>query len=144
MKPLGTKFEYEAERNENLMRAYRQLLGDVCHISMPNIYDQLVDMPAERFWVSEERAAIVISKMLRGDRLSDMRPNKREMFREIYRRVKNMRKDNPSLSVCECVHKVVRNAAPKFYLTPGSAKVIICRIKQKWFDERKKKLRHLF
>ncbi len=132
MKPHGTKFEYEEERNADLMRAYREEIAAVSYIRMPDIYHAIVNRPSARFWVSEERAAIVISAMMRGIPIDDMRPLKREMFQEIYRRVLALKQRMPYESVCRLVFRVVASPAPKFYLTPGSAKVIICRIKKAW------------
>ena len=144
MKPLGTKFEYEAERNRDLMRVYHECIASTDYISMPAIYEQVVNKPAERFWVSEERAAIVIASMMKGNTLEGMRPNKREMFEEIYRRAMILKEANPSMTIFDLAFATVRQPAPKFYLTPGSAKVIICTVKKQWYEERKRKLRHLF
>ena len=143
MKPHGSKFEYGHERDTDLLRAYRQLIISAEYISMPLIYESVVMMPSSRFWVSEERAAIVIAAMMKGDKLLSMRPNKREMFVEIYRRAMTLKKECPQLSVLDVAFKVVRQPAPKFYLTPGSAKVIICKAKKEWYEERKRRLRHL-
>ena len=114
MKKHGTKFEYEAERNRDLMRVYRQV----------------INRPAERFWVSEERAAIVISSLLKGRKLTSMRKCKRDMFREIFRRAKALLKQDPDLTPKELAFIVVAQPAPKFYITPGSCKIIICSIKK--------------
>lgn len=144
MKPTGSKFEYEKERNDDLMRSYHTLIESTDYISMPDIYKEVVNMPSLRFWVSEERAAIVIASMMKGDELEGMLVNKKEMFQEIYRRVVIIRRQSPDITVFEACTRVVRQPAPKFYLTPGSAKVIICRAKRKWYEERKRRLRHLF
>lgn len=144
MKPRGTKVEYEQERNTDLMQAYRKLLMEFSHISMPLVYAKLVNMPSKRFWVSEERACIVISKMQRGDKLSTMLPMKRAMFREIFRRVTAMQRHMPSEPLSKLVAKVVLQPADKFYLTPGSAKVIISKARKQWYEERRKRLRHMF
>lgn len=144
MKHYGSKFEYETERNRDLMRVYHELIGSSGLISLPQIYREAVNRPSSRFWVSEERAAVVISSMMKGDRLLGMRPTKREMFQEIYRRAMLMAKDHPSLSVYGIAFIVVRQPAPKFYMTPGYAKSVIINAKKKWYEERKRKLRHLF
>lgn len=145
MKPTGSHFEYEAERDDNLMECYHELLRRAEFVRMPEIYSQVVDMPAKRFWVSEERAAIVVSAMMRGERLDNMRPLKREMYNEIYRRAMEIREENPELPISRLVAQVVEQPAPKFYLTPGSAKVLICKIRKEWYFQRtKRRLRHLF
>lgn len=143
MKHKGSKFECEKERNDDLMKNYHQLMEQSVYISMPDIYREVVERPSSRFWVSEERAAIVVVSMLRGDDLWKMISNKKEMFREICSRVVKLRSEHPGMTVYEACFHVVRQPAPKFYLTPGSAKVIICRAKEKWYEERKRRLRHL-
>ena len=131
MKYHGSKFEYEQQRDEDLMRAYRQALHESSHIHMPDIFRKVVAMPSSRFWVSEERAAVVISAMMRGVTFPNMNPTKRKMFQEIYNRVVCLRDRQPCLSVYELTFEVVRQQAPQFYLTPGSAKVIISKIKKR-------------
>lgn len=143
MKHRGAKFEHEDERNDELMTAYHSLMEKAEYISMPDIYRSVAEQPSSRFWVSEERAAIVVSSMMKGNKLERMNPNKREMFCEIYRRCMSLKQQFPSMTPYELCFRVVRQPAPKFYLTPGSAKVIICKAKQKWYEERKRKLRHL-
>ena len=81
------------------MSVYHKLVSDSDLISLPQIYREVVNMPSARFWVSEERAAIVISAMAKGDELLSMRPTKREMFVEIYNRAMQIKKEFPSLSV---------------------------------------------
>lgn len=144
MKHFGNTFEYEKQRNDDLMRAYREVLHDVDVIKMPEIFKAVVNSPAARFWVSEERAAIVIAQMAKGHAIDKMRPMKKEMFQEIYNRVLQLQTIKPHLSLAQLVVEVIRQPAPKFYLTPGSAKVIISKIKKAWYEERKRKLRHLF
>jgi hypothetical protein len=148
MKPHGSKFEYEKDRINDLIRAYHELIDQSSHIRLPLIYKKVVNMPSARFWVSEERAAIVIAAMFKSESIDDvlkgMRKNKKEMFHEIYKRALELRTQQPSLSVFDIAFQVVRQPAPKFYLTPGSARVYIYKAKKEWFEARKRKLRHLF
>lgn len=144
MKNVGSYFEYEEARNRDLMRAYREQLASAKNASMSKVYEATVNMPSERFWVSEERAAIVISNMMRGDRLDAMRPTKKAMFYEIFDRVKAAQLENPKETIYNLTFDVVNSPAPRFYLTPGSAKVIINKIKKQWYEQRKRKYRHLF
>ena len=142
MKHFGNGFEYADERNDDIMRAYTQELAACDRIYLPQVFDRVVNMPSRRFWVSAERAAIVVSSMMRGDTLMNMRPTKREMFREIYRRVMLLKEQHPEMSLYELAFNVVQEPAPKFYLTAGSAKVIIYRIKKQWHKKRSQELRH--
>ncbi len=144
MKPHGSKVEYEKERNDDLMRAYHRLIQDTDYICLAEVYRNVVNMPAERFWVSEERAAIVISAIMKGDQLKGMRQTKREMFQEIHRRAMILKRQKPQMSVYDLAFNVVRQPAPKFYMTPGYARSIIFQHKKKWYEERKRKLRFLF
>lgn len=127
------------------MRAYHELIKSAQYILMPEIYRKVVDMPTRRFWISESRAAIVISAMMKGDTLENMGPLKREMYNEIYSRVIKLREKKPDLPIIQLVEMVVEQPAPKFYLTPGSAKVLICKIRKEWYFRRtKRRLRHCF
>lgn len=143
MKHCGSNFEYAEERNEDIMRAYKQELAQCKQVFLPDVFNRVVNMPSKRFWVSAERAAIVISSMMRGDTLSQMRPTKRRMFQEIYRRVKILQEQNPNMSIYEMSLKVVQEPAPEFYITAGSAKVIIYRIRKQWHKKRSQELRRL-
>ena len=144
MKHYGSKLEFENERNEDLMRAYHELIDSCDFISLHKIYEEVVNRPSSRFWVSPERASVVVSSMMRGEGLSAMRPTKREMFEELYQRTILMRRKYPSMSVYEIAFIVVHQPAPKFYMTPKYAKSIIFYTKRKWYEEKKRKLRHLF
>lgn len=143
-KDIGAYFEYEEARNKDLMRAFRKVKDAYPSASLHEIYKRVVEQPSERFWVSEERASIVISSMTKGETLENMHSTKREMYYEIYSRVLEMRKSRPEDSIYDLTFDAVNSPAPKFYLTPGSAKVIIHKIKHEWYEERKRKLRHLF
>lgn len=125
MKHVGTKFEFTDQRNANLIAVYRKKLSECKVIRLTDVLKDTVNNPSERFWVSEERATEVVLKMMRGDQLKKMSPNKREMFQEIFRRTMEAAKMNPRRNISLIVASIVDSPAPKFYLTPGSAKVII-------------------
>jgi hypothetical protein len=139
MKHYGSAFEYERERNHDLMKAYKEEIRTCGFISVPEVCARIVEKPSARFWVSEERAAIIISHMMRGGSLDNMRPQKKEMFEEIFRRAMLLKEKLPHLSPYQLAYRVVRQPAPKFYLTPGSAKTIICKIRNKWYEKRKRR-----
>lgn len=101
-------------------------------------------MPSRRFWVSDIRAALVISAMIRGETdLNTMWPLKKEMYEEIYSRVLTLQEEHPELTISELCAKVIVQPAPKFYLTPGSAKIMVCKARKQWIQEKWKKLRLL-
>jgi len=144
MKHKGNKCDFTDKRNEELLQAYRKLCSEKTFIESDKLFEEVVNMPASRFWVSEERTAIVLSQMFNGDKLKNMLPKKREMFFEIFRRAKILHKKNPQYTLAELAQIIVVQPAPKFYLTSGSASVIITYAKKKWYEERRKKLKHLF
>lgn len=143
VKNRGSVFEYARERNDDIMRAYVEQIDSCERINLPKIFSRVVEMPSKRFWVSPERASIVISNIIRGDKLEGMRPTKREMFFEIYRRVMELKGVYPKKTIYQLTSEVVQQEAPKFYLTAGSAKVIICRVKKQWYARRMQRLRRL-
>lgn len=126
------------------MRAYHEQIASCDTIVLSDIFRNVVEMPSARFWVSEERAAIVIAKMFRGDKLEKMRPNAREMYFEIYKRVVSEMETYPDKSIAEIIFQVIRQPAPKFYLTPDTARVIVTRIKREKYRNVFKRLRHMF
>ncbi|MCL1606690.1 hypothetical protein QUW11_01325 [Mediterranea massiliensis] len=143
MKHHGAMMEYTEERMQDLMRAYDEYISSCAYIRMPDVYAAIINMESMRFWVSEIRATKVIYAMLRGVPLKGMRPLKREMFEEILKRVLDLKKRRPELTVKECCCIVVAQPAPKFYLAPGSAKIMICKARKKWVQEKLKRLRLL-
>ena len=138
MKHFGSILEFTRQRNDDIMRAYYDCLKKAKFIVMPEIFAKVADSPATRFWVSEERAAIVVSAMLeaQGREKNYMPVNgvKREMFEEIFRRYLNERKNYPEASVLEVVSVIVNQPAPKFYLTPRTIGEYIYRIKNGWYN----------
>ena len=137
MKTLGAKFEYTTERNADLMRVYHEAICLAKQIYMPDVFRTIVNQPSARFWVSEERASVVISSMFRGGGIGHMTPQKQEMYREIFRRVLDLKRLHPRKRLSQLVCRVVVQPAPKFYLTPGSAQVIVSRVKNQWYRTRR-------
>lgn len=143
MRHKGDEFEFKRERNDDLMRAYTRLIAGMSNISSADLYSGLVNMPSKRFWVSPRRAAVVISSIIKGKSIDNMGAVKREMYLEIYNRVLALKKKTPHTGIYELCKVIVEQGAPKFYLTPGSAEVIVCRIRKQWFKEQRKQFRHL-
>lgn len=144
MKHKGALMEYSKERSDDLMRAYDEYIKSCNFIRMSDVYNNIVNMPARRFWVSDIRAALVVSAMIRGEaHLEAMWELKREMYEEIYRRVIELRKHYPKSSISELCAMVVVQPAPKFYLTPGSAKMMVCKARKEWIRRKQQRLRLL-
>lgn len=137
MKYHGCILEFTDERNGELMRAFREAIGRRSFIDVTEVSEEIVNMPCSRFWVSEERATVVVTAIAKGKPiLNAMRPTKREMFKEIYRRVLALRKDQPEASLFDLVLKAVNSPAPKFYMTPRSAMETIYKIKNGFYEHR--------
>lgn len=135
MKYYGSILDFTQERNQELMRVYQEELSKAGYIVMPKIFEQVANSPCSRFWVSEERAAIVISTLLAGKVIPNMRKNKREMFDEIFRRFLIARGQYPEKSIYALAIMVVNQPAPKFYMTPRTVGELIYRIKNDWYEK---------
>lgn len=106
MKHKGAVMEYSMERMNDLMRAYDEYISSYDYIRMPEVYKVIVNMPSRRFWVSDIRAALVVSAMMRGENdLSGMWPLKKEMYEEIHTRVVALKSEYPELTILSCVLK---------------------------------------
>lgn len=136
-KIIGSTLEYTEERITALMEEYDRYIASCDYIRMSEVFDHIVNQPCSRFWVSNIRATVVIARMLKGCMLLNMRPSKREMFQEIFRRVCKLRELHPSMSLFQLVAEVVAQPAPKFYLTPSSAKIMVYKAKKEWYARKK-------
>lgn len=142
VKHVGANMEFSEERQENLMRVYDDYITSCEYIRMPEVYEYIANAPAERFYVSDIRAAVVVSDILQGKTLSTMRPLKREMFEEICRRVVELKNIHPTWTMRKLCAFVVEQPAPKFYITPGSAKIMVCKARKQWIRNKLKRLSH--
>lgn len=144
MKHKGSLMEYSQEREDDLIRAFYEYIENCRHINMKEACKNIVNMPTQRFWVSDTRATIVITEMMKGTaNLDKMCPTKREMYEEILRRVIDLQKDEPSKTIHELCAIIVAQTAPKFYLAPGSARMMIGKAKKKWIKRKLQKLQRL-
>ena len=148
MKYKGSQFEYKEERDADLLRAYHEIISVMGNISMPEVAAKIAATPSKRFWVSEERADIIVSRLLKGKSISNMTPTKQAMFHEIYHRYLDMKKANPSLAKKDIIFKVCNEQAPRFYLTTKSILVLLHKArkeeKERCYERRKKRLRFMF
>lgn len=119
------------QRNEELLSKFKQQLekGDYTHTQ--DLFTNASLMPASRFFVSEQRTLVVIHQLLRGESIAGMNRKRRQMYNEIFVRVKYILHNEPECSIPNAVWRVVNSPAPEFYLTPGSARRIIYRLRRK-------------
>lgn len=136
MKTFGSILDFTNARNADLIRAYREQLAKSKFVVATELFARVANSPSVRFWISEERATVVISAMLAGKQFPRMRPPKKEMFDEIFRRFILLRENKPDKSIQEIVAEVIEQPAPKFYLTPRTAGELIYRIKNGWYQRR--------
>lgn len=126
MKRFGAECEFKRERNDEIMKLYRAYVRRVRRIDLTEISEELSRMPASRFWISEERALIVVSQMRRGIALpSSTRPMKRRLYYDLYARTLQVLRGAPGITLTEAVRRAVDSPAPSFYLTARSVLDII-------------------
>lgn len=127
MKKAGNKCDFNSARDAAIMRAFRAAARCTPIYNYDILAREVASSPCERFWVSEERATIVVSEIIRGvDSLSSMLPTKRRMFEEIYRRVLHLRSHRQNSPLGSLVAEVVNSPAPEFYLSPRYVRDLIC------------------
>lgn len=143
MRKKGSIVQVKAQRDNELMEAYKRAVTASAAIRLDEVFRKAVETPCSRFWCSEERAYMVCLWIKAGRSLEHMNPTRKDMFMEIFRRVEQLRNTATGESFYALVIRVVNSPAPRFYLTPKSAQVIVHHIKKKCLEERKKRLRCL-
>lgn len=124
MKHKGCNFPYAEQRKRELLRAFRIALESSKRVVMDDIFKMVVAYPCTRFWVTEERAFNVVKAMMKG-LMPCPKGEKREMYEEIFSRVKLLKETHPEVSVYLLTQLAVNSPAPRFYLSPSQAKAII-------------------
>lgn len=126
MKKLNSTSDFNQQRKEHLLRMYRRSLAEQSKINAKKAYSFAAESPAPRFWVSEERAAEVISKILTDPCFTaGMFKEKAEMYMEIYRRIKKLRAVYPKAPLSALIFKVVNSNAPKSYISRSRTEAIL-------------------
>ena len=147
MKYKDSRCYFIEERDADLLRAYKEIINVRDNIRLSEIEEKLSQSPSRRFWVSEDRAYIVILDLLKGKPLDNMIPTRKEMYQEIFRRFQIHKNNEPYLSNMDIIKRVCAEKAPSFYLTPQSIHVILSRVrkeeKQRCYEIRKRRLRFM-
>lgn len=128
MRHKGSCNELIAARDKDLFRVYREIISNVRRIDIYKVAEEVANHPAKCFYVSEARALNVIRKMMKGENLDKILPLRKEMYEEIYRRVKEMRAKHPNRPLRDIVETILCQPAPRFYLTKSSCLTILYRI----------------
>lgn len=136
MKKQGSTSDFITTRDSELYRNFLDILRAARNVPLRDMYGMAAQRSASRFWVSERRAAEVVSALLAARRrgaehekafLENMYPLKRRMYEEISAKVLTLMDSDTSLCLTHAVDIIVNEPAPEFYLTAESAKVIIYR-----------------
>lgn len=130
MKHKGSVSDFSAHRDNELKASYcRQLKGAGGKVlSAEMIYNNAVKARCPRFWISEQRAVAVVSRMMKGDEMKDSFPEKRRMYGELHARVSVLMEACPGKSLHDAVDEVVNSEAPEFYMTAENARKILRRV----------------
>lgn len=126
----------------------QQLLNDNQKVNMFAVARLASTYPASRFWISEERAKVVLKAWCYHDEEGvpypyyadpeTMSHQHRAMFREIYSRYKLLKQKFPSRDTDSIVYQVVNSPAPSLYLDPKSILVYFYSCKRKIDHEKKR------
>lgn len=116
--PRNSYSEFRAERCREIYKSFRAVLGELpAGTPIYSIASIVSMMPSSRYWVSAERAAKVISIIVRGvddhttfDK-SRVKPHKLKMFQSI---IDACNGDYSMHNICCVVH----SPAPHFFLPP--------------------------
>ena len=130
MRRKGSVSMFTERRNRDLLRAYNEQVRKHLHlygrVVKAKLMERVVASQASRFWVSSERACVIIYRMERGESVDYMKPDKRRFYTELYRAFCNYKKQHPEQRcVKHIVELVVMQPAPCFPVTPRVAKNII-------------------
>lgn len=131
MKHVGCVTNFKTERGKALYKAFVEEMGECKGLTINELCIRVSTKPSPRFWVSEERAAVVVSRIFKGDLLIEMSKQKREMFFEIAEKVGDVLKHHKGMSINEACIKVVNGKASRFHLTPMTIKVLIGNYRRK-------------
>ena len=129
MKKIGSVCDYINDRDKELYHRYREALATAQTIKLDDILLSVIHSRTSRLWLSENRAAEIIKSFIRADGKFKPNPKRAEIYNEVWRRYRRLRSKRPNDAFSDIVFDVVNSPADSFYLTVGSAKVIICKIR---------------
>ena len=145
MRKKGSVFVLSDSRNRDLLRAYNeQVKKQLClygRITKTGLIERTVSSPASRFWVSSERACVIIYRLEKGESIGYMKENKLRFYTELYKAFCLYREQHPEVTcVKHLVEIVVMQPAPCFPITPRVARNIIEKMRRKCQKEKINKL----
>ncbi len=122
------------------MEVFNRLFNATADAHVDEVLAHVVNLPARRFWVSEERALRVVRAARRGALPARCNTLKREMYGEICRRVDALLGEHPDWPLERCVWVAVNQQAPRFYLSVRSAHDILVEERRKCRTETMRRL----
>ena len=131
VKKHGSVCDYIEQRDKELYHRYREALASAQTIHLDELLLNVINSPTSRLWLSEYRATEVVKELIRNGGRAKYHQKRGEMYREVWRRYKALAAKRPNDSIEDIVYDAVNSPANSFYLTIGSAKVIICKIRCK-------------
>lgn len=138
MRHKGSDSEFKELRDNEILALYRKYLNESPNIVVSRMLTDIVNSPSSRFWITEQRAAIVLGQMKKGDTFPDAYPQKRAMYNELYRRANLVWQKNPNMSVYSVAAMIVEQPAPSFYMSTTLCNLIISRAKRREWSRRKR------
>lgn len=110
---------------------------------MPKVLHELAYLTeAPRFYVSERRAAIVLSEISQG--IIYVTGRRKDMFMELYKRVQALMRSMPEMNLRQSCEEIIYQPAPSFYLTEGTIAVILSKAKRQAYEQTLRRLSHQF
>ena len=121
-----------SERDQDLLRAYKEVIEEVSYpFCLHDVLEMTVRKPAKRFYSSTKYAYMCIKSMKEGHQVRYQQKEKEKMISEVWERVLIEERNYPDMKLDRIVELIMDRPAPEFYLKPSSAKVILCKAKQK-------------
>lgn len=144
MRKKGSLSQLTKGRNKNLYEAFTQLTkkhlnlyGRVCKTLM---LTQLVNMPAERYWLSPERAYSVVSQIRKGTLSVNPKKTICRLYYSLYDDFVVYKEKHPDIPDTRAIEEVVQQPAPCFGLEPRVAGIIIKKMSKQCQQEKIRRL----
>lgn len=105
-------------RNAEIRQIARRLRRDRPGMTIEESLALAVNMPASRWWISEERAAQVVGQWRRLDpQLPKVRTLRMRLYAALYELFKARRRDDPGLTCQQFAWETVTTPAPEHFVT---------------------------
>lgn len=126
MKKPGSTSSYTPERNMALLAAFRHELRVRRLINLDDIFAHIAtNVSAPRFYVSEERAVLIIKHHLRYGKWLLRSELRRSMFERIESIALRYISEGEAATLVDAIYLAVNDPAPSFYLTPRTVRTYL-------------------